>query len=468
MKMNKSGFAKFGLVLTLLMISFGFSAAQTGAPGKPASFYGDAVDENGNGIPVSSSIVAVTDGEVIGSIEIADTGVYGSEAPMAEKLSVNSGAGDEVSFRVNSSDGVESVDSPYSLESGTQNIDLVFPDDTFAPQESEDGSGSDDDSSDSSDGSDDTDPGGTLPPSDDKPEPKQVDAEVDPETGQASAQVDQVEENQQVQVNIPDTEEAESTVEQVSFTSSSSSDSVSVSVSDLGTDRPETVSEDAGSDVYSYQQIDVEGVEDEDITESNVKFKVQKSYLDDRGRSPEDVVMKRYNDQNWQELDTRIGEELDNSYRFEASSTGFSYYAIALQEQENETQGEPNIQTSSLNVQPLEGTPPFDVTIDVTVENTGDAEGTQEVEVTLGDEVIKSETVSLEAGEERTLSYNYTVEQSGSLSFSAGNQSTTVEASQKGTPMLPVAVALLIVAILGVVGYTQRETIQDKVEDLRE
>jgi hypothetical protein len=79
------------------------------------------------------------------------------------------------------------------------------------------------------------------------------------------------------------------------------------------------------------------------------------------------------------------------------------------------------------------GTPPFDVTIDVTVENTGDAEGTQEVEVTLGDQVIKPETVSLEAGEERALSYDYTVEQSGSqlCSFSAGNQSTTVEAFQK-------------------------------------
>ncbi len=311
--------------------------------------------------------------------------------------------------------------------------------------------------------------GGTLPPSDDEPEPKSVDAEVNQETGQASAQVDNVEENQQVQVNIPDTEEAEFTVEQVSFTSSSSSDSVSVSVSDLGTDRPEEVSEDAGTDVYSYQQIDVEGVEDEDITESSVNFKVQKSFLDERDRSPEDVVMKRYNDNQWQELDTRIDEELENAYRFEASSTGFSYYAIALRDQkQNETQGEPNIQTSSLNVEPTEGTPPFDVTIEATVENTGDASGTHEVEITLNGEVIKSETVSLEAGEERTLSYNYTVEQSGSLSFSAGNQSTTVEASQTSNlPVLPL-VALLIVAILAVVGYTQRETIQDKVEDLRE
>ena len=179
--------------------------------------------------------------------------------------------------------------------------------------------------------------------------------------------------------------------------------------------------------------------------------------------------MKRYNDNQWQELDTRIDEELENAYRFEASSTGFSYYAIALRDQkQNETQGEPNIQTSSLNVEPTEGTPPFDVTIEATVENTGDASGTHEVEITLNGEVIKSETVSLEAGEERTLSYNYTVEQSGSLSFSAGNQSTTVEASQTSNlPVLPL-VALLIVAILAVVGYTQRETIQDKVEDLRE
>jgi hypothetical protein len=34
--------------------------------------------------------------------------------------------------------------------------------------------------------------------------------------------------------------------------------------------------------------------------------------------------------------------------------------------------------------------------------------------------------------------------------------------------MLPVAVALLIVAISAVVGYTQRENVQSKVEDFRE
>ncbi|MBC5793456.1 MAG: PGF-pre-PGF domain-containing protein [Nanohaloarchaea archaeon] len=299
------------------------------------------------------------------------------------------------------------------------------------------------------------------------PGPRQI--EASPVNGSSRAVIENVQQNQDVQVTVPETpDDGSNPVEQISFTSSTSSDSVSVAVDDLGTNKPETVSEDAGSDVYSYQQIDVEGVEDEDITESNVRFKVQKRYLDERDRSPEDVVMKRYNDQNWQELDTRIDEELDNSYRFEGSSTGFSYYAIALQEQENETQGEPNIHTSLLNVQPSEGTPPFDVTIDVTVENTGGAEGSQEVEVTLGDGVIKSETVSLGAGEERTLSYNYTVERSGSLSFSAGNQSTTVESSQKGTSMLPVAVTLLIVAILGAVVYTQRETIQDRVEDFRE
>ncbi|MFB6158879.1 MAG: PGF-pre-PGF domain-containing protein [Candidatus Nanohalobium sp.] len=300
------------------------------------------------------------------------------------------------------------------------------------------------------------------------PEPKQVQAQT--QNGKSIAQIQGVKANQQVQVTIPETpsQDGANPVEQVSLSSSTDAESVSVTVDDLGTDRPETVSEDAGAEVYSYQQISVEGVEDRNIQESTINFRVQKSFLDEKGRSPEDVVMKRYHNSEWQSLDTRVSEELDNAYRFKASSTGFSYYAIALQEQQNQTQGEPNIQTTSLSVQPSEGTPPFDVTIDVTVKNSGNAEGSKAVKVKLGDEVIRSETVSLEAGEERTLSYNYTVEQSGSLSFSAGNQSTTVEASQKGTSVLPVAVALLIAAILAVVGYTQREVIQSKIEELRE
>jgi len=435
-------------IFSLLAVST--VAAQSSTPDRPHNIYG-TLTEADTGNQLSGYTVQILDdsGNVLTSGETNNEGFY--------DLYVSADSGETLTVEVSEGDNSKTV-SYSSGEVSEVNLQYDIPDD----------SGSDDDSSDSSDSDDSSSGGGGLPPSDDESEPKSVDAEVNQETGQASAQIDNVEENQQVQVNIPDTEEAESTVEQVSFTSSSSSDSVSVSVSDLGTDRPETVSEDAGTDVYSYQQIDVEGVEDEDITESNVNFKVQKSFLDERDRSPEDVVMKRYNDNQWQELDTRIGEELDNAYRFEASSTGFSYYAIALQEQENQTQGEPSIQTSSLNVEPTEGIPPFDVTIDVTVENTGDAEGSQEVEVTLNDEVIESETVSLDAGEERTLSYNYTVEQAGSLSFSSGNQSTTVEASQKGTSMLPVAVALLIIAILAVAGYTQRETIQSKVEDLRE
>ncbi|MDY6773737.1 MAG: PGF-pre-PGF domain-containing protein, partial [Candidatus Nanohaloarchaea archaeon] len=80
---------------------------------------------------------------------------------------------------------------------------------------------------------------------------------------------------------------------------------------------------------------------------------------EERGRNPGDVVLKRYN-QQWMELPTEMTEELENSYRFRAESTGFSYYAIALREKQQKPANQTaNIQVSSLSLQPEKGEVPF-------------------------------------------------------------------------------------------------------------
>jgi len=62
-------------------------AAQEG-PGEPANFYGDAVDEDGDGAPAGTTIVAVVDGEVEGEITVETAGQYGEQDPFGEKLSL--------------------------------------------------------------------------------------------------------------------------------------------------------------------------------------------------------------------------------------------------------------------------------------------------------------------------------------------------------------------------------------------
>ncbi|MDY6773738.1 MAG: hypothetical protein SVS85_00935, partial [Candidatus Nanohaloarchaea archaeon] len=100
-------------------------------------------------------------------------------------------------------------------------------------------------------------------------------------------------------------------------------------------------------------------------------------------------------------------------------------------------------------------------------ENTEEASGSFPLKVTLGGETIKSETVALDAGRSKTLSYTYTVEQAGTLTFSAGEKSQTVEAvkppEEEGVDLLPVAVVVVLVAVAIVAGYFWREDLQELI-----
>jgi len=126
--------------LVLLAVAAGGAgiAAADDAPGEPANYYGDAVDDGGTDAPTGTIIVAVVDGEVEGEITVDTTGQYGDEDAFGEKLSLDSAAGDQVSFHVDDPSGPEATMGPVDLESGTHEKNLTFPSGTF------DGGGNDD------------------------------------------------------------------------------------------------------------------------------------------------------------------------------------------------------------------------------------------------------------------------------------------------------------------------------------
>ncbi|WP_255192524.1 PKD domain-containing protein [Natronobeatus ordinarius] len=125
------------LVIALVMISIvtagsvAIAVGQEEPPGKPASFYGEAVDEDGNPAAVGTTIVAVVDGDVRGQVTVDTAGEYGGPDAFDEKLSLDSAAGDEVSFHVGEPAGPEALESPINLSPGTSEQPLTFPSDTF-------------------------------------------------------------------------------------------------------------------------------------------------------------------------------------------------------------------------------------------------------------------------------------------------------------------------------------------------
>ncbi|MFB6241532.1 MAG: PGF-pre-PGF domain-containing protein [Candidatus Nanosalina sp.] len=170
-----------------------------------------------------------------------------------------------------------------------------------------------------------------------------------------------------LEINVnPESESA--SVKRIRITSDSSGQ-VSVSVRNLGARKPEQVPEPASENVYTYQEIST-SLNDTEIDAAEIDFRVNRSWLEQRNATPEEVVMKRYSskpseDQNrrmeryqeWENLPTRHINSTENFHNFEASSSGFSYYAVALEDQQgkgNQTTEEPAQQEErSLPVIPL-------------------------------------------------------------------------------------------------------------------
>ena len=122
------------LVLTAGVASVGTVVAQDNPPGEPQSFYGSVADETGTPAPEGVEVFALIDGSVEDSIEVTTAGEYGGPETFDDKLAVNTGAGAEVTFRLNSPTGPEALESPYDLsnaENSVEELNLTFSEGAF-------------------------------------------------------------------------------------------------------------------------------------------------------------------------------------------------------------------------------------------------------------------------------------------------------------------------------------------------
>lgn len=130
------------------------SVVADSAPGEPASFYGTATDDVGDPIPSGETVVAVVDGEVEDSIVVDPDGEYGGSGAFEAKLRVDSGAGDEVTFRLDGAAGP--IGGSAQLDPGVFEVPLTFQTastDTDSGSDEDGGSSTSDSGSTTADGS---------------------------------------------------------------------------------------------------------------------------------------------------------------------------------------------------------------------------------------------------------------------------------------------------------------------------
>ena len=81
--------------------------------------------------------------------------------------------------------------------------------------------------------------------------------------------------------------------------------------------------------VYAYLSAQLSGMTDDEVGGAAISFRVPAAWLRAEGLVPADIALFRYHDGKWQELPTSVVREEGGWVHFEATTPGFSTFAIA-------------------------------------------------------------------------------------------------------------------------------------------
>jgi PGF-CTERM protein len=146
-------------------------------------------------------------------------------------------------------------------------------------------------------------------------------------------------------------------------------------------------------------------------------FTVSKDSLDAAGATADDVTLFRYEDGAWTAVETEQVNETDDAVEFAANTTDATY-AVGV---ERPATGVTDLSVESQRVEPGET-----VTVVATVENTGLADGTHEVQLTVGGDVVATQTVEVAAGATEQVSLTHAFDESGTFDVSVEGEQAEV------------------------------------------
>jgi PGF-pre-PGF domain-containing protein len=99
-----------------------------------------------------------------------------------------------------------------------------------------------------------------------------------------------------------------------------------ITVTKLDT-KPATIVHEITGKVYQYLEITTNNIEDDNIEEASIQFEVSKSWINENNIDSTTVKLYRYTT-TWEALDTTLVNETTDSYVYEATTPGFSTFAI--------------------------------------------------------------------------------------------------------------------------------------------
>jgi PGF-pre-PGF domain-containing protein len=121
-------------------------------------------------------------------------------------------------------------------------------------------------------------------------------------------------------------ERSDSPVDSVSIVLSSVARNAFFSIAPLYS-QPDTIKQ-ALPGVYQYFSIDVRNIEPLSIGSATIRVAVPKAWVESQGKTKEDIVVARYSNGAWSDLQTVFVSEDGSDLLFDASSPGFSVFAV--------------------------------------------------------------------------------------------------------------------------------------------
>ena len=178
--------------------------------------------------------------------------------------------------------------------------------------------------------------------------------------------------------------------------------------------RPSSIASDpAGADVKGYIEVEKQYISNDDIDQATFNFRVSADRLSEHS-SPENVALYRNHEGSWDELDTTFVRQDGDEYVFEATTPGFSVFAVG--------EKQPDVSVTSADLGQSSVTVGETVEVTAEISNDGSGEGTYTAELVVDGEVVKTQDVTVGAGETEIVTFEYTPSETGEHSIAVGDE----------------------------------------------
>lgn len=155
------------------------------------------------------------------------------------------------------------------------------------------------------------------------------------------------------------------------------------------------------------------------VEDSTLSVSVETATLDAHDATVDDVVIYEEVDGDWQRAQTNPVESIEDGTQFDADTSGDGQLVVALEESP--------IRATELSLDRERIDAGESVEVTAAVENTGNVTETSQVSLLVFGEVVDTQEVTLEPGEEGTLTFTQRVDSPGSHTVEVAGESQQLE-----------------------------------------